>query len=172
MEKNDMMIIAELTAERDEYAKAAQKALHQMAMENWNWSSCASTDEKRSAYVELQKALEASKSPATDTSREALIGEYQELNMSNYGHDDVNRLNNWAIRAFDMLEADKREPLSMAELHALWLGPADGGCTFSEFTEVVRATEAAHNIKAMTNQIQSEELNGSCAVLKNCTKQS
>ena len=39
--------------------KAAQKALHQMKMENWNWASTASTNEKRSAHSELQKALDA-----------------------------------------------------------------------------------------------------------------
>ena len=39
--------------------KAAQKALHQMKMENWNWASTASTAEKRSAHSELRKALDA-----------------------------------------------------------------------------------------------------------------
>ena len=37
--------------------QAAQQALHQMAMENWNWASTTSNDTKRSVYVELQKAL-------------------------------------------------------------------------------------------------------------------
>lgn len=44
--------------------KAAQQALHQMAMENWNWASTASNDAKRGVYVELQKALEAEQVPS------------------------------------------------------------------------------------------------------------
>jgi hypothetical protein len=35
--------------------------------------------------------------------REALLADYIELNMSNYGPDDVDRLNAWAIEAYDFI---------------------------------------------------------------------
>jgi ribosome modulation factor len=39
----------------------------------------------------------------SDAMRAALLAEHIELNMSNYGPDDVDRLNAWAIEAYDFI---------------------------------------------------------------------
>lgn len=49
----------------------------------------------------LEKISTESVHKAVDSSE--LLGSYVELNMSNYDHQDVDRLNDWACRAYDAL---------------------------------------------------------------------
>lgn len=86
-----------------------------------------------------------------------LLDEHQELNLNNYGDDDVRRLNDWATAAFDEIKAleaqlahvKQKQLLStdiLKELHHI----EEFGlfCSFDEFEQIARTIENEHGIRA------------------------
>ena len=89
----------------------------------------------------------------TSGERAELIAAHQELNMSNYGPDDVDALNEWANQAYDMLEADvqqaKQVPMTdneIARIAQLTQSAEPGNDGYILPFTFARAIEAHHNI--------------------------
>lgn len=55
------------------------------------------------AKLECSECATPQSAVALDDERAALLADYIELNMSNYGPDDVDKLNAWAIDAYDFV---------------------------------------------------------------------
>lgn len=54
-------------------------------------------------------AVLASQAKQPESNPLQLLNDFQELNMGNYGNDDVRRLNNWAIDAYAVLQSQAQQ---------------------------------------------------------------
>lgn len=98
--------------------------------------------ERCAARLEASQAQQPAQEQIEPKLSQRLIDTFQELNMGNYGDDDVRQLNDWAIEAYttlaDIAQQPAQEPLSAkpdyAKVHLAhcFTGEYEGCCKYGE----------------------------------------